>query len=682
MRSLRAVVRVALATLLLAGGLIFTAPAPPVDAQAMPDWNCDNSTPELTLITCADEAAFVGVSVAVFAGSYLPLLTAMGTAAFVDFVTGGMDYDQCIDELPGPLEHRCSGLPGDDTPGKGWVNKNPSEMPEGVLEGFCYIWPWFSGCAALKEDPTGHLAEVGTLPDYATWGLPDRTHSPFGFRLVGRVNLSGLADGEYLIFGRASPAPRYAVWVEVGSGGTQFRTGFWGHSDSVNDGGYGAWIPLSGKPWVYIDVPASGSRVGSVGVSFGESAPGIPGSSVLDNNNMSGSHANTARSGMVGAPIRGGVEAVWEEVLFWNDSALGPSMAWVQNIPQEFEPYVEGEEVPSPFPVPEAPPAVPVPWPDAPGAPEAPEVDPAPEPDQYEEVSEGTGDEGLFDRLANRIGSAINNVVNAIGSVAGWVVGQLGALLEWLLDQIRELFQWLGDLIEGLLLWIGELLEWLGGLLQQVIDAIEQMTSLLGWWFQGLIDAIFNAIGSLGDLLNGALQSVIDVLSSIWDALAQLAGQIGEAIGEALSTLGQAIIDGIQAVIELLFIPDSLDLDGIGDECEQSFPCSWIAEFADALELLGAGVGGAAEGACTTPAIGWSEFRASLPPPSGCSVNGDAAPMGGEASTAGDLWGYRTAFRSLAFVVAAWVFITAVIQMTPWAESRYYRLNPTQLELF
>lgn len=671
----------------------------------MPDWNCDNSTPQLTLITCADEAAFVGVSVAVFAGSYLPLLTAMGSAAFVDFVTGGMEYDQCIDELPGPLEHRCSGLPGDTDPGKGWVNKNPSQMPDEILDGFCYIWPFHSGCSSGEEAPE----EVGEF--LAGWPTP----------AIHEI-ASGVSGGEYSAGGQVERSAIYIVPVSsVSEMATaedlppllrRVQTSGQAHHTEIRVGWYESGGSRTIMARYYAEQNPQGSRLYTV------TAPLAPGAesfllAVHTNYYTDGYTYDRGYMSLYGGTVAhspGSVHCRCGTVRYWNGFDLttqvvthgplagetveigfvGMNLNDVREAIDEWMPewipewvYPDTSEPPvSPFPVPEAPPAVPVPWPDAPGAPEAPEIDPAPEPDQYEEVSEGTGDEGLFDRLANRIGSAINNVVNAIGSVAGWVVGQLGALLEWLLDQIRELFQWLGDLIEGLLLWIGELLEWLGGLLEQVIDAIEQMTELLGWWVQGLIDAIFNAIGSLGDLLNGALQSAIDVLSSIWDALAEIPGQIGEAIGEALSTLGQAIIDGIQAVIELLFIPDSLDLDGIGDECEQSFPCSWIAEFADALELLGAGVGGAAEGACTTPAIGWSEFRASLPPPSGCSVNGDAAPMGGEASTAGDLWGYRTAFRSLAFVVAAWVFITAVIQMTPWAESRYYRLNPTQLELF
>lgn len=311
-----------------------------------------------------------------------------------------------------------------------------------------------------------------------------------------------------------------------------------------------------------------------------------------------------------------------------------------------------------PFEAP-APPAEPVPWPDAPGPETAPEPAPVPTIPPNDPVTPTTGEEGWFDNLGNRIGGFFDNLSSMIGGAFGWLGGLMADLLQVLLDFLSEMLEWLGSLIEWMANLLADLLRWLGQLLGQILAAIVAMAGLLG----GLLAEVVR-------LLSEGLQGIVNLLGSILGAI----GYLGAFIISGL-------LEGLKDLLEWLFVPQDLSLDGLADACNESFPCSWVVELADGIGGIGGGVTTAAGGSCMTPAIGWAEFQASFPPPPGCGVNGEAEPMGGAASTAGDLWGFRSALRALAFVVAGWVFIQAVIQLTPWAKEEHNRIAPEQQSL-
>lgn len=236
------------------------------------------------------------------------------------------------------------------------------------------------------------------------------------------------------------------------------------------------------------------------------------------------------------------------------------------------------------------------------------ELEPAPHPDT-----------GTLDEKRNGL---LENLVSGVASGFNWLGNMLGGLLRSIVDMIR----WLGDIFGY---WIRWLWERLGQLLRSIRDAINSLGDLMEWMLQQVIDGVL----ALGEGLWSITQAVWNLPDLIW----------------------QKFLNGLQ----LLFVPSALPT---GPVCTETFPCNWVAEANATIGELKAGIDGA--GGCVAPSIGWSGgFSASFPPPPGCSggngIAADAAP--------GDLFGWRTAIRSV-LALALWVgFIRTLLQMAPWS---------------
>lgn len=254
---------------------------------------------------------------------------------------------------------------------------------------------------------------------------------------------------------------------------------------------------------------------------------------------------------------------------------------------------------------------------------------------------------GFFDNLASRIGSSF-----------GWLGGLIGSWITWLLQELAKWFKWLGDGIMDLLRWLGQLLLIAIDWLKLIRDGLVLMTGSIVQMLGSVLSGIVQALGNLGTLVASWLATVV----------------------QAIVNLPVTLLNGLQGLLGTLFVPQSLTALDLRD-CEAGFPCGWVQELADTIGGLGAGIGDAAAGACTPPSIGWTEFRVSLPPPSGCSAAAGSLPAVG-AESAGDLFGYRVALRAAALLAFSWFFVMRVLAMTPWAEREYYRANPTQQTLF
>lgn len=297
--------------------------------------------------------------------------------------------------------------------------------------------------------------------------------------------------------------------------------------------------------------------------------------------------------------------------------------------------------------LPEAPSAVPVPVEPEP----APEPQPAPEMTTIPPVTVATGEEGFFDKLGNRIGGFFDNLGSLIGSAFGWLGDLMVELLQTLLDFLDRMLRWLGDLIVWLGETLGDLLRWIGDLLGDIYDAIGVAA-----------EATTEAITTMS-------RTVVDAIKDLADLLDRIVGAIGDLPGELWAWF--------KAGLQELFVPSGPVVQL--RECDTSFPCSWVQELVDSFGSLGSTFEGA--GSCTAPGIGWSQFKISLPPPSGCAAAAGSVPAVG-AESAGDLFGYRVALRAAALVAFGLAFIWWVLGLTPWAERRHYEMHPTQQTLF
>ena len=292
--------------------------------------------------------------------------------------------------------------------------------------------------------------------------------------------------------------------------------------------------------------------------------------------------------------------------------------------------------------------------PENPGPP--PSIDPSPSASPNTTVANPSTE---TETQTNAIGGFFDNLANAIGSGLSWLGDIFGSWIRWLLRELAKWFEWLGNQLITLLQWIGSLLNIVIDWLRLIRDAIVSLSSVMVTALQAVVGAVQQVVVAIGQLLG----SLVDVLSTWF-----------QAVIDAVMSIPDLILDGLG----FLFIPSAVpELPA----CSDVFPCSWVAEAADAATIISDGAGDGAAGSCVAPGLGWSEFKVSFPPPSGCAAAPGSVPLVDDHD-AGNLFGYRVALRAAAFLAFGLLFVMRVVQMTPWAESRYYQQNPTQQTMF
>ncbi len=339
--------------------------------------------------------------------------------------------------------------------------------------------------------------------------------------------------------------------------------------------------------------------------------------------------------------------------------------AWLQNyqpawgIPGtdgsfEFDyPFLDPREDDPPHrPAPSITPTTP---PTVPASPTTTIVPPAPTIPEYAP----TEDPGSDTTLATRIGGMFSGLFGVIQGGFSWLLDGITNLLRWLVDRLWEMFRWLADQLAA---WIADL-----------IAAVESIWDLLGF----LITVVSNGFGVLGQLVVSAVLLVRDAV--LWvgaqiSALISLTASMLQAVIDAVLSVPQMILDGLEA----LFVPTDLAWDL--PPCGEWFPCSWVEEAGAGMATISGLLD--SPGGCTAPAIGWSEFLVSFPPPPGCSAASGSVALGAGSSTAGDLFGYRTALRAASLVAFMLWFVSFVISLTPWATRRQLEMSPDQQTAF
>jgi len=223
-------------------------------------------------------------------------------------------------------------------------------------------------------------------------------------------------------------------------------------------------------------------------------------------------------------------------------------------------------------------------------------------------------------------------------------------LLENLVNGVAGGFNWLGN--------------FLGGLLRSIVDMIRWLGDIFGYWIRwlwerlgGLLRAIRDAINSLGDLMERLLGSLIDGVRGLGDLLWEIAVGIWNLPG----LIGEAILSGLHTLLDLLFVPEAMPSFA---PCGETFPCNWVEEVTGVLGQLQADASDL--GGCVAPAIGWTEFSVSFPPPPGCS-GGNVGAAGANDDVAGDLFGYRTTIRTVLMLALWFGFIRKMLGLAPWS---------------
>lgn len=668
MIRLPSIVKAATAALILAMALVLPHP-PEAAAMPVPDGQCDTST-HLTLVTtCADEAAAVGISISRFAGLVGAGLLTGGV--LVDWALNGgeSDLEQCMEDFPDDV---CRAVVGADTDQSSWSDWYQRwhgdawghETDDGTNWIFCGIVPGYPGCPSTEPEGFGGLAgQLGAI-----FYHPGTDGNANGWRPAGEV------PNGTVRFDVGQPTS-ITVWTQ-GFGSPMNSSGPWGLLTGPMSGGALQWgmYVQTGSLKFYAGPGSSEITISSSQASpqlIGVVWDGIDtfhfyrdGTLVGTRSRPSGCACTEDPVGLYGYTAAQGFASTYQNVPWkgWArhmtiyDQALTVG-DMVDLLTFEGEPdFQTGDweinpppEVPE-NPYPQAPAATPAPV-EVPTTLAAPALDPVPEKDPYTPVTEGAGDQGLFDQLANRIGGIIDGLAGAIGGAFGWLGDLFTDIIHWLAQQLWGMFQWLFDNLAALI-------EWLGGILGQILDALGLLGEHIATLFLELFGVLGDLLGALGEAILWGLEGVVSAIDALFGAIA---------------SIPSLILDGL----EWLFIP-SAPVTGL-QECDTAFPCSWVIEFVDALGVIGATAEGA--GACTAPAIGWTEFTISFPPPAGCgTVSG--AIVGEGTSSVGDLFGYRVALRAALLAAVSIGFVMWVLSMTPWAEREFYRANPTQQSLF
>lgn len=249
-------------------------------------------------------------------------------------------------------------------------------------------------------------------------------------------------------------------------------------------------------------------------------------------------------------------------------------------------------------------------------------------------------------------------------------------LLENLVSGVADGFNWLGNKVGGLLSWIGELIKWLGDIFGYWI---QWLWANLYEWLKSIRDAINSGLGLIGGLLGQLLNLVGALLGQTVGLLSNMLGALA-TMTTWIAGLPELIWQKFLLGLQTLFVPTTATLEF--PVCATTFPCNFVQEAVDTVGGLASGVGAAAGGACTVPSLGFAEFTASLPPPSGCAVDPAAVTMGSEASNAGDLFGWRVPVRLALLLLFSLLFLEHVISLSPWATTQHYRYHPEQQTMF
>lgn len=663
-------VRIVLATFLLAGA-IAAGPSPtPAEAQALPDGVCDTSQPpHLVLIHCADEAAAAGLTVSQLVARYgWAFAGGAGVVGLVLIEAWGADppesMGECLDRFPELGERGCDLLGGVRDGAPSWWTEWMSDALGSLfdpMEVVCAVLPILPGCASpgdglwdqLPEPTAAGALGLDTLLTYDPSNTyPDR----WSVLLAGPVPPAGEVAEVFRVENPGN-GRNVRVVVDQHTGGAVPRarirviTQGFGNTTTTRE----LDLPTAGDEQRYFAVGIehqSGSD--SVQVTFGNSDGTLdPVGHTGDrwSSNESGPRAfassalNTNAASLMSSPPVFSFAEGWGIMGWVGESA--PAIEALREAVTFLDPLISPglpEVLESPFPEVPAPPAVPVPW-DPPG--EVPAPAPVPEAEPYSPVTEGAGDQGLFDQLANRIGGIIDGLASSIGGAFGWLGDLISELFSWLVDRLWEMFHWLFDSLEQLIEWLGELL---GGLYGAMVGLATVMASLFNGLFN-LLRELFEALGRL--------------LSSLFEGLGELLGTIGDFIlglPQAIFDLFSSLWGGITGATWSL------------PSCEGRFPCSWVAEASEAVGLFGDGLTGGL-GGCTPPSVGWSEFQASFPAPSGCSSGNPGVPSAAE-SAGGDLFGYRVPLRMFVAFGMWLALFRKLIMMTPWARTGDFPLNP------
>lgn len=683
---MRRIVRVLLATLILGAGLVTLNTPTPVEAQAAPDGIC--TTP----LTCADEAAAVGWSAievltgfeAGFSWAQIQAAGDEGLCSLMGYAAGcGLDDPAyCVDlgDLGGVLG--C-GTPPETGGSDGWANAIKDElefaaMSDSAKRFFCALWGSWDPCARWlaeqqeENPPPEGNEEFASFPGGATYtgpamqiwtgkaGAADSSGglSGSGWTVTETVGdwTSGTgwptAEGIVLMW---EPAQGYTfkVWVQFGhstagwTGATapnQYRirmtsTNNSGGGGAFRDSGLSGWSPYDpGNQLVAFGLRQESGYSGGGSSTWRMFVPGWTGSpfshtwTLFHTAGREGPNATCTNSIVTCTQSTAQYYAsITQAQLTEKLGLFDPSSPRVTNepapyVPPEFEYPFEDAPTQAP-PIPD-----PTPTPTIVPAPQSPPVTNTP-------TTETPGDtqESWFDRLGNRIGGMFDNLGSLIGSSFGWLGGLLRQLFQWLVDRLWQMFKWLFDSL-------ADLLEWLGSLLGLIYQAIQLMTQALGQLLQSLYTMLQTMLDAIGRLL-------LNILGAIGTLPALLV-----EIAQWIAALPSLIWDAFEAGLAALFIPTTtFELPA----CADIFPCPWVTELVGATTDLQAGIAG--HGGCTAPTIGWSEFGAQLPAPSGCS----GATTAG-ASNAGDLFGWRTPLRAV-LTLGLWLgFFAKVLRLAPW----------------
>lgn len=218
-------------------------------------------------------------------------------------------------------------------------------------------------------------------------------------------------------------------------------------------------------------------------------------------------------------------------------------------------------------------------------------------------------------------------------------------------DRISGFFDNLAGGISSAITWLGGLItgsfEWLGGIIQTGLDFLGNIFIYVGEVLAGLLRLILEAIKAVG-------LAVVTGLNAVVRAIGDIAGAVAQGVAWAFSGLGNILHDA--------FVPEAMTFDLPG--CEDVFICAWVAEMGETIGELQLGLDGTL-GGCTPPVIGWGDFDAALPAPSGCtSLNPEVD--GATESAAGDLFGYRVPLRWFATLMLWLSVFVKFMRMAPW----------------